>query len=88
MDEQAATLDRIEKTIRYWTKHYADLERVATDLARKMSIDPAYDIVLVREDWVKKSRLSLVGFPKWMMLSTEIKSDFEIIKGVRNKGAK
>ena len=32
-------LDRIEKTVNYWNKHYADLERVAADLARKMGID-------------------------------------------------
>jgi hypothetical protein len=78
-------LDRIEKTVRYWNKQYSALERVAQDLARKMNIDPDYDIVLVNTEWLRRSNLKLTTFPNWLMASNEIRENFSFRKGARKR---
>lgn len=78
-------LDRIEKTVNYWNKHYADLERVAADLARKMGIDSNTDLVLLDHGWCLQRGLRLKDFPKWISVSNEINGRISIRRKVRKR---
>ena len=82
-------LDKIERTVRYFNKHYADLEKITADLARKMGIDPSCDLVLVSSRWAREKRLNFRNFPPWMVKTDLVgQSEFTVKRGVRNPEAK
>lgn len=84
------TSDNIKIALKYINDKVDDFTRNTDELARRMGVDPANDLLVIPEDWLRKLVIRKPNpMPKWLSVSTHSRWDKPgILKNVRNPKAK